>query len=103
MKCTLATFFPFSASNVQDHLVEQNVGNISAPLQSPAVDLNSLNSAMTRSRSLNSPLVNGATGTCCQHMDHPASTRNKRRHSGIRAIKKLLELIIQAQKYVIQS
>jgi len=70
------------ASNDQDHLVEQNVGNISAPLQSPAIDLCSVNSAMTRSRSLNSPLVSGATGTCCQHMDHPASTRNKRRHSG---------------------
>ena len=36
---------------------------------------------MTRSRSLNSPLVSGATGTC-QHMDQAASTRNKRRHSG---------------------
>jgi len=70
------------ASNDQDLLVEQNVGNISAPLQSPAIDLYSINSAMTRSRSLNSPLVNGATGTCCQHLDHPASTRNKRRHSG---------------------
>ena len=72
--------------------IEQNVGNISAPLQSPAVDLCSVNSAMTRSRSLNSPLVSGATGTCCQHLDHPASTRNKRRHSGMGAIKELLKL-----------
>ena len=87
--CFSNFFLFFSASNVQDHLVEQNVGNISAPLQSPAVDLCSVNSAMTRSRSLNSPLVSGATGTCCQHLDHPASTRNKRRHSGMGSIKKL--------------
>ena len=70
-----------SASNDHEHLVEQNIGNISAPLQSPAIDLCDVSTAMTRSRSLNSPLVSGATGTC-QHMDQAASTRNKRRHSG---------------------
>lgn len=69
------------ASNDHEHLVEQNIGNISAPLQSPAIDLCDVSTAMTRSRSLNSPLVSGATGTC-QHMDQAASTRNKRRHSG---------------------
>jgi len=73
--------FFISASNDHEHLAEQNIGNISAPLQSPAIDLCDVSTAMTRSRSLNSPLVSGATGTC-QHMDQAASTRNKRRHSG---------------------
>ena len=86
LKNILNLYFVFvSVSNGREHLVEKNLGNISsAPLQSPAnaIDMCSVTSAMTRSRSLNSPLVSGATGTC-QHMDQAASTRHKRRHSGM--------------------
>ena len=59
----------------QELNIEQNSGNASAPLQSPATLDLSQNLIMTRSRSLNSALT-------LTNNDQATSSGNKRRHSG---------------------